>query len=423
MRGFEVESGAGNESHTYVEGARYQAISTEEDANGQQSSPRIVEDPEPAETTPLVPREHLRPPTPPPSEGQGAIGWWILQLLLRAMNQTLTDGNSPALTYGAVSLLALLVILPMSPFSINAHRWLTFLVLAIFVLSTVYTWVAFPFSQKAPLKVYFAQIVNLTISGTGVERATTELTGPKQFLARYILPELPSAFGKSVACYDDQVKVGLQTCAWQVEAEMAPSPGGNARISVQGLNTRFCTLEFTNRRISKFSVAGDGDQGLQKGYEIPEQGLSQIQLWSRHFGKRFEVVIEWKDGDAVETDDELQGRVSCGWDEYERATIGGGRSGGQIPSLEEVIQFLPEWAVVSKSTSALFSAGRVFSLLSRIIEGVWSVAVISIRVIDTTGQIRSRTDTYAVGSSSKFMLQLPTCLSEFDLKAESSCTL
>lgn len=273
----------------------------------------------------------------------------------------------------------------MSPFSINAHRWLTLLVLAIFVLSTVYTWVAFPFSPKAPLKVYFTQTLNLTTSGTGIERATTELTGPKQFMARHIIPELPSAFGKTVACYDDPNRAGLQTCAWQVEAEMAPSPGGesipfngtampwvsysldrtgpnSARINVQGLNTRFCTLEFTNRRISKFSVVGDGDQGVQKGYEVPEQGLGQIQLWSRHFGKQFEVAVEWQQGDVVEANDGLQGRVSCGWDEHERATIGGGRSGGQIPSLEEIFQFLPEWAVVSKANSALFSAGRAFSV-------------------------------------------------------------
>ncbi|KAH0829068.1 hypothetical protein J3R83DRAFT_2526 [Lanmaoa asiatica] len=423
--GFEAETEVGNESHAYVGGVGYQAISTEEDGDGQQSSSRIVEVPEPTETTPLVPREHLRPPTPPPSEGQGAVGWWILQLLLvvplpvillfhisvmllGAMNHTLTDGNSPALSkstlnvpsrvillttsladlpaYSFVSLLALLLILPMSPFSINAHRWLTLLVLAIFVLSTVYTWIAFPFSQAAPLKVYFVQTVNLDTSETGIERATAALTGPKQFLTRHILPELPSAFGKSVMCDDaTDTRVGLQTCAWEVEAEMIPSPGGkstpcngidmpwvsyhlnrtgpnSAQINVQGLNTRFCTLEFTNRRISKFSVAGDGAKGLQKGYDVPEEGLSQIQLWSRHFGKQFEVTVEWRDGDTLGGDDELQGRVSCGWDEYERGTIGGGRSGGKIPSLEEVIQFLPEWVVVSKSTSALFSAGRAFSV-------------------------------------------------------------
>ena len=112
-RGFEVEAEDGSESHTYVGSARYQAISTEEDGDEQHSLSRTVEDPEPTETTPLVSREHLRPPTPPADEGHGAIGWWILQLLLvvpfpvilvfhisvtflGAANQTLIDGNSPA---------------------------------------------------------------------------------------------------------------------------------------------------------------------------------------------------------------------------------------------------------------------------------------------------------------------------------------
>ncbi|KAF8552963.1 hypothetical protein OG21DRAFT_1442723 [Imleria badia] len=402
--GFEAEPEVGSERASYVGGARYQAISTEEDGDGQQSSHRLIEDPEPTETTPLVPHQHLRTPTPPPDEGQGAIGWWILQLLLvvplpailvfhiavmllGATNQTLTDGNSPASTYSMVSLSALLLVLPMSPFSINAHRWLTLLVLAIFVLSTVYTWVAFPFSQHAPLKVYFVQTVNLTTSGTGIEHATTAITGPKQFLARHIIPEFPSAFGKPVSCHDALDKVGLQTCEWEVDAAMAPSPGGkgtpyndtdmpwvsyyvdrkgsnSARITVQGLNTRFCTLTLDNRRISKVSVVGDGAKGLQKGYDMPAEGLSEIQLWSRDFGKRFEVAVEWKDGGASESkaEDEVKGRVSCGWDEHEGATIGGGQSGGKIPSLEEVVSFLPEWAVVSKSTSALFSAGMVFEV-------------------------------------------------------------
>lgn len=227
--------------------------------------------------------------------------------------------------------------------------------------------------------------MNLTSSGTRIERATTTLTGPGTFLTRYILPELPSTSGKSVACYDAPDRLGLQTCAWEVEKEMVPSPGGkdtqcdgtdipwvsysldckgsnSARIAVQGLNTRFCTLDFTNRHVFKFSIAGDGNKGLQEGYDVPEQGLGQIQLWSRNFGKPSEVTVEWKSGIAPELDNGLKGRVSCGWDEYERATIGGGRSGGKIPSLEEVIQFLPEWAVVSKSTSALFSAGMAFSV-------------------------------------------------------------
>ncbi|KIJ15630.1 hypothetical protein PAXINDRAFT_176502 [Paxillus involutus ATCC 200175] len=398
-RGFEPEHDTEPEGQRYARGIRYEAVRTDEPTNGRQTPGRIVEDPEPTEITPLVRRERPLPPRPA-GEEQGAIGWWILQLLLvvplpvilifhiaiqllGAMNQTLTDGNDPTSLYTLVSILALFIVLPLAPFSINAHRLLTSIVLFVFVLSTVFTWVAFPFSQETPLKVYFAQAVDLSASGTGIERVVTALTGPKQFLASHILTELPSAFGKPVDCYDATDKVGLRTCTWEVSDALAPSPGGRkfvssgiekpwvsssflrtgsntARITVRGLNTRSCTLQFANQRISKFRVIEDGEKGLQKGYEVPEKGLEQIRLWSRNFGKEFEVEVEWKDGDASEQD--VEGRISCGWAEYESATVGGGKSGGKIPSLEEIIQFLPEWAVVSKSRSGLFEARRSFSI-------------------------------------------------------------
>ncbi|KAF9237861.1 hypothetical protein BU15DRAFT_88557 [Melanogaster broomeanus] len=363
-RGFEPENG------TEPEGQRYVGAPTSTQMGSKH--PELLQDPQPTEITPLVRRERSLPPRPAEGE-QGAIGWWILQLLLvvpvpvilvlhiaimvlGAVGQTLTDGNDP------VSISTLI-------------RLLTFIVLAIFVLSTVYAWVVFPFSQKSPLKVYFAQSKSNVV--------VTTLTGPKQFLASHILTELPSAFGKSVECYDAPDKPGLQTCSWEVGDEMVPSPGGrkvnsseiekpwvsssvvrtgsnSARITVRGLNSRSCTVQLADQRISKFMVIGDGEKGLQEGYEIPEKGLQQIRLWSRDFGKVFEVEVEWKDGDTSEGD--TKGSITCGWAEYESATVGGGRTGGKIPSLEEVLQFLPEWAVVTKANAALFDAGISFSI-------------------------------------------------------------
>ena len=275
-----------------------------------------------------------------------------------------------------ISILALLLILPMAPFAINMHRSLTFIVLVIFIFSTLYTWFAFPFTQKDPLKIYFAQTVDLHPSNTNIERVTTALTGPKQYLQSHIIPHLPSAYNASVLCHDAS---GLQTCNWEVGNEMTPSPGGNkraqgewistsvvrtgdhrARVVVRGQNTRYCYITLGNRRITQFAVVGDGEKGLQTGYEIPDDGLDTIRLWSRDFGKEFEVDIEWK-GDAPSTED-VTGTISCGWAEYESGTVGGGRTGGKIPSLEEVIEFLPEWAVVSKSAAALFSAGSHFEI-------------------------------------------------------------
>jgi hypothetical protein len=393
-RGYEDEEEIASQRH-HVRGVRYDAVGTAE--NGHQDSENghqrvdVIEETEPTEVTPLI-AQHGQPAQS--SEEQGAIGWWIAQLLvvvplpvilashiavimLFAMNQTLIDGTSPFGVYGVVSMLALLIVLPLAPFSMNMHRWLNSIVLLIFVLSTLYTYLAFPFSQETPLKVYFAQSVDLDTS-----RVVTALSGPRQFLSTVIIPRFPSAYNQALDCTDAPDMLGLQTCKWEVGDAFVPSPGGSeryhgqgpmskwvttsikrtgpnsARIKVQGLNTRSCTLQFSGKGVKSFHLSGDGGKGLQGGSEVPEDGLEQIRLWSRDWEKEFEVDVDF----AGSEDEKATGRVSCGWAEYESATVGGGRTGGKIPSLEEVLLFLPEWAVVTKSSAALFDAGWGFEI-------------------------------------------------------------
>ncbi|KAG1716468.1 hypothetical protein ID866_672 [Astraeus odoratus] len=373
----------------------YEAVPGGAQADGENGL-RDAEVSESTETTPLLGGNHGGPRILRREE-QGAIGWWILQLLvavpfpvilffhvaimvLSGQNQTLTDGIDPVTVYTLVSILALVIILPMAPFAINAHRLLTIAVLVIFIVTTLYAWLAFPFTQQDPLKVYFAQTVDLSPSGKHIERVTTAFTGPKQYLQSHILPHLPSAYNASVVCYDAPDKLGLETCKWEVGEDMYPSPGGqkhdkrawvssstastgehSAHITIRGHNTRNCYIDIGNRRISRFEVSGNGGKGTQVGYDIPSGGLDTIRLWSRDFGKEFGVDIEWMDGNPLAVED-VKGRVSCGWAEYESATAGGGSTGGMIPSLEEAIALLPEWAVVSKSASALFNAGYHFEI-------------------------------------------------------------
>ena len=283
--------------------------------------------------------------------------------------------------YTVISVLALMLILPMAPFAINAHRSLTFIILAIFISSTLYTWFSFPFTPQDPVHIYFAQTVDLHPSSSDIERITTTLAGPKQYLQSHIIPLLPSAYNASIQCDDtpDFNRLGLQTCKWEAGNEMAPSPGGNqrdqgawinasivrigdtrARVVLRGQNTRNCNIELGNRRIIQVAVAGDGGKGLQAGYEIPDDGSDTLLLWGRDFGKEFEVDLAWK-GDASPAEN-VTGYVSCNWAEYESGTVGGGGTGGKIPSLEEVIQFLPEWAVVVEAGAALFEARTYFEI-------------------------------------------------------------
>ncbi|KAG1824018.1 hypothetical protein EV424DRAFT_745211 [Suillus variegatus] len=64
-------------------------------------------------------------------------------ILLLAMNQTLTDGASPSGVYAAVSMLALLIVLPLALFSMNMHRWLNSIILIIFIPRDPHNCVAF----------------------------------------------------------------------------------------------------------------------------------------------------------------------------------------------------------------------------------------------------------------------------------------
>ncbi|EGO00552.1 hypothetical protein SERLA73DRAFT_50249 [Serpula lacrymans var. lacrymans S7.3] len=418
-RGFEAGDSQGDldgqDSRRLVRGVRYQAVDFGDEPTEDEG---VIEETAPTEITPLI--QQQRSPSQSQSElprliderEQGAIGWWILQLLvvvplpailvfhisvilLAAMNQTLTDGSNPVSIYACCSILALLVILPLAPFGINAHRSLTILILLIFIVSTAYNWLEFPFSQEAPLKVYFYQNVSLDTLGSGVERVVTTLTGPEGYLVGDIIPLLPSSAGRHVECRDSVGKLGLQECMWEVgkddEDAWVPSPGSlphhesnhetpwvsgsvkrigsnKAQFIVSGRNTRSCTIQFENRRVTSFSIVDDEDEAGKFEYRSESSGLERIQLWSRDWGKEFVVEVEWIDpdnsyvaaGDFSGSEVEVTGRISCGWAEYESATVGGGNSGGKIPSLEELLMFLPEWAVVSKASAALFEAGIPF---------------------------------------------------------------
>jgi len=98
--------------------------------------------------------------------------------------------------------------------------------------------------------------------------------------------------------------------------------------------------------------------------------VHELTLWSRTWGRTFVVDVDWakkakanSDVGSASGNDTVKGRAACEWMEYESATAGGEGSGGKIPALEEVLAFLPKWAVVSKMTDGLVEAWGPFSIL------------------------------------------------------------
>ena len=322
--------------------------------------------------------------------------------------------------YAAASLTAVLLAVPLTPFSGKLHRGLFFLFFLFFLIVTAYLWLAFPFSSADPLKVFFQQKVTLanvvserrsfvtdlsnsTVHSTAeVRKVVTAITGTPYYLKNEIIPRLPSASGKELKCKDEKAKQGLVTCEW--ESALVPSPGGRdpwedefavvqgqaaskgrqswfkaevartgvrkGQIVLRGRNTRSCRLYFDSRPISKYTVEG-GHEGMQKGYEVGKVGASEVRLWSRTWDREFVIDFEWEDDDGREGEG-ITGRIACEWVEYESGNLDNGdgqwdlRSGGgeraKIPAFEEVLAFLPEWAVASKTTDGLVEAWSPFSV-------------------------------------------------------------
>ncbi|OBZ69777.1 Vacuolar membrane protease [Grifola frondosa] len=454
----EINGEGGDAARTLVRGILYEAPPEhgEEPSTEPRQEPEEIET-EPTEITPLIHQHRRRSAsggeyvTVDVARDKAKVdeeyGWWILQMVvlvplpalllfqtellhLNALMNTLVDGSGPATgeflacsveekvvvlniypVYAGLSLLSLLIFIPVAPFAHKLHSSLTIVVTAILAVVLIVTWIAFPFTQEAPFKVYFQQRVELesplslsdgiryvpplsqVVTGTGdIVHAVTTLTGLRRYVDRLLIPELPSSWEKNVECLEEGLRPGLLTCKW--EGNLLPSPGWNlslgassrsarnvpqfldlkttrlnaisAIISIKGANTRGCRLYFDKPITSYFvhdasesasSRSTASKMHLQPGYGMPSGGVKELRLWSRTWDRTFEVEVGWEEGDGS---DVIEGRAACEWAEYASTAVSPNSS--QIPALEEVKQFLPLWATLTKLTDGLMEASLKFSV-------------------------------------------------------------
>lgn len=362
----------------------------------------------PHERTPLINRK-------PPTEHQQEIastGWWILQLLLvipipvllvshlliifiAATSQTLSDGSSPLFVYAGSAGLALLIVLPITPFAFKIHSSIIVLGIAIFTVATIYNWSAFPFIQEVPLKVFFQQSVEVQFSGNPptqqVLHAHSTLTGVPTYIESRVVSALPSSWqpNANLTCAPDPVRSGTSTCQW--DTNLFPAPGGldtqtpwftfsaskvndtSALFTISGRSTRGCRLYFDNRNVHSYdvySINSDGTQNpsnraLQGNFGMPSEGIADLRLWSRTWERNFTVAVSWNASDGAEGN-ELSGRAACEWEEYASGMVGMGTNvttnATTIPAYEEVLTFLPAWAVSTKRDDGLMEAWTRFRI-------------------------------------------------------------
>lgn len=331
--------------------------------------------------------QDLGDPYPGEQEWSGKLpsSLWLLQFLLlgpivlilvgqvaliltSALSQTPSDGSSSLFIYIAFAAIATLLAAPMGPF---IHRFTyhvpTFLFF-ICVGTVIYNLVAFPFSRDNRLKVYFIQQIDLE-SGAN----TVSLTGLDGYVQK-IIRDIPSAQGQKLNCTtpDVAVRKELTKCAWAgLPAHVVPKaaapfsnatrPSGwldfaiaqgsranEATIRVVGQNTRACRILF-DAPIADLAVAGAVSD--PRFNATGSNGSREVRLWHREWSQPWNVSIAWSaDADA---DAARSGRVVCLWSDA---------NAGEIPAFDEVLHYMPNWAVATKFGDGLVEGWKRFKV-------------------------------------------------------------
>ncbi len=299
------------------------------------------------------------------------------------------------LVYAGSAALSLLIALPITPFAFKVHRSVIILMVLVFTITTIYNWSAFPFTQDVPLKVFFQQSVEVQLTpgnppSQRVVHAISALTGVPQFIQSRVVSQIPSSWSPTanIRCAPDGVRSGTATCLW--ETDLLPSPGGldpqtswfsftvsrvnatSALFTVTGRDTLACRLYCDNSVITSYDVYNlnrDGSQSpsgrvLQSGYGMISNGVQILRLWSRTWDRNFTALVSWDANDGVGAEAGLSGRVACEWSEYASGMVGMDVTNATaIPAYEEILSFLPPWAISTKTTDGLMEAWTNFTVV------------------------------------------------------------
>lgn len=298
-------------------------------------------------------------------------------LLTTALHQTGQDGGSVLLIYISIAALTTLLFSPIIPFIHRYTYHLPVFLLLIFAGTLIYNLSAFPFSESNRLKLFFLQEVDLD---AGVDRAS--LTGVYPFVGD-VVGGLPSVAGQDVECvpFGDRVK-----CVWDglpphvtalnegpskewVSFNVTRHDGseGKAQFHISGQNTRACKIVFDNDTpIPDFHVAGSAYDSQRFPHTTPApdgRGTREIRLWSREWESTWVVDVDLPTTNTTNTSTSattantsatVKGKVVCLWSDQNQV--------GTIPALDEVRQYAPVWAGVSKFGDGLVEGGRGFEI-------------------------------------------------------------
>ncbi|KAJ9607567.1 hypothetical protein H2200_007645 [Cladophialophora chaetospira] len=298
-------------------------------------------------------------------------------LLTEALHQTGQDGSSMFLLYIMIATCTILLFSPLVPI-LHRFTWHVPIFLLLVLIGTlIYNLTAFPFSMDNRLKLFFQQQVDLEGGNN-----TVSLTGVTPFALRAV-SYIPSSAGQEIIC-SNAGPGDRQECSWtgilpnvansksampQIENQYsswltfnatrlnATNSGHAARFVLYGKNTRACKLVFDTTPIKTFQVEGQAASDTRFP-SVPEDGSSEIRLWSRTWGKAWTVDVSW-DTPTPEIakasgNGTMSGKVVCLWSDANR--------NGVIPAFDEAIHYVPDWVAITKLGDGLVEGYKRFKI-------------------------------------------------------------
>lgn len=313
---------------------------------------------------------------------------------MSALHMTGTDGGSLLTPLLALGLTSIFLLLPLAPFIHRVTHHVPVFLLFVFLATFIYNLVAFPFSTNHRFKFYFQQVIDLD-QNTNV----VTLSGIEQY-SRVVLQSIPTASGQKIKCHPTPGR-DLTDC-WYDGSAVSPhlaqnrsmvdlisvtfpnaTRDGTATLNIDAIDTRTCYLN-TSQPIYGFSVEGGGKRDARFG-GMPPDGFHNIQIWRRDRNRPWIVTLELKEEESSVDDDGVEGRkigtsgdgelkahsrggssalakvdgplevrVSCAWSDANAPTT--------IPALQELRQYMPTWAAVTKRNVGLVEVRKTYKV-------------------------------------------------------------
>lgn len=261
--------------------------------------------------------------------------WILYSTILPAIGQTLPDGVNGTIVYAIVGIFSVLAFFNLAPFFLSTSLASAFpALLLLLVILTLTSVIKAPFDVKAPLKVFFKQVVDFDNPSS----SHVVIEG----LPKYMESAVSNvAFAQSnLTCTKGASRSSrLNTCTFPVPVDSRLAKAGISTTFTRGKNgttQRILHVDTIYSRICDITLEENVTVLAINGLDINTRE-SHFRMYRRDWNIPFAVTLE-------AASKGVKGRVTCFWDD---------RTDDKIEAFDIVNSELPEWCEATKMDTGL----------------------------------------------------------------------